>query len=214
MKKYLLIFLFLPYFIFCEISKKDLVKIYDQREKIFQSKIKYLKVENFTFYKFDEILMFNTTIENFIDSFKINSIMFDSTFKDTLFYSYKFNKDASTISKISPVKEEVVLFNENIYRGLNIKYLLPDSFTVKYDNGLITIKNEKKNEPLTYIKIDNNYNLKELAIKTFYDLLLIKIVSYRKLKYNIYLPDSIEIKGLTIDALISSKIKKLDVIYR
>lgn len=214
MKKYFLIFLFLPSIIFCAISKKDLIKIYDEREKNFQSKIKYLKVEIFTCYKFDEILMFNTTIENFIDSFKINSIMFDSTFKDTLFYSYKFKKDSSTISKISPVREEVILFNENIYRGLNIKYLLPDSFIVKYDNDLITIKNKIKNEPLTYIKIDKNYNLKELAIKTFYDVLSIKIVSYRKLKYNIFLPDSVEIQGLNMDALISTKIKKLDVIYR
>lgn len=215
MKKFFYIFCILPAIIFPSITKETLVKNFDEKEKIFESTIRYLKIETFTKFDYGEILYYNSYIEDFIDSLKIKSFLYDTTFKDTVSYLYRIKKNSPVVTKLLPEEKNLILYPENIFKGMNLKYLLPDSFTVDDDGKNLILKNVKRNDPLVYIILDKkDLSLKELSLKNIYDQIIFKIITKRYLKNGIVLPDSYEIVSLNTKTVSYSKIKNLTVQYR
>ncbi|MEO0281815.1 MAG: hypothetical protein ABIN05_05650 [candidate division WOR-3 bacterium] len=215
MKKLFYIILILPLIIFPSIKKETLIKNFDQKEKIYESTIKYLKIETFTKFDYGEILYYNSYIEDFIDSLKIKSFLYDTTFKDTVSYLYKIKKNSPVVTKFLPEEKNLILYPENIFKGMNLKYLLPDSFTIEDDGKNLILKNVKRNEPLVYIVFDKkDLSLKELSLKNIYDQIIFKVIKNRYLKNGIVLPDSYEITGVNKKTVSYTKIKSLTVQYR
>ncbi|MEO0233987.1 MAG: hypothetical protein ABIN39_04575 [candidate division WOR-3 bacterium] len=215
MKKLFYIILILPLIIFPSIKKETLIKNFDQKEKIYESTIKYLKIETFTKFDYGEILYYNSYIEDFIDSLKIKSFLYDTTFKDTVSYLYKIKKNSPVVTKFLPEEKNLILYPENIFKGMNLKYLLPDSFTIEDDGKNLILKNVKRNEPLVYIVFDKkDLSLKELSLKNIYDQIIFKVIKNRYLKNGIVLPDSYEITGVNNKTVSYTKIKNLTVQYR
>ncbi|MEO0237154.1 MAG: hypothetical protein ABIN35_02835 [candidate division WOR-3 bacterium] len=215
MKKLFYIILILPLIIFPSIKKETLIKNFDQKEKIYESTIKYLKIETFTKFDYGEILYYNSYIEDFIDSLKIKSFLYDTTFKDTVSYLYKIKKNSPVITKFLPEEKNLILYPENIFKGMNLKHLLPDSFTIEDDGKNLILKNVKRNEPLVYIVFDKkDLSLKELSLKNIYDQIIFKVIKNRYLKNGIILPDSYEITGVNNKTVSYTKIKNLTVQYR
>lgn len=216
MKKFFyIIFLIFPSIIFSSITKEELIKSFDQKEKIFDSTIKYLKIETFTKFDYGEILYYDSYIENFIDSIKISSFLYDKTLKDTIPYFYIIKKNSPVVTKFLPEEKNLILYPENIFKGMNLRYLLPDSFTIEDGGKILILKNVKKNEPLIYIIFDKkDLSLKELSLKNIYDQIIFKVITKRYLKNGIILPDSYEIVGVNTKTVSYSKIKNLTVQYR
>ncbi|HAF08114.1 MAG: hypothetical protein QME48_03560 [bacterium] len=212
---HIILFFLFPLTLFPSISKESLIKNFDKKEKVFESTVKYLKIETFTKFDYGEILFYESLIENFIDSIKINSIVYDSSFKDTSSFSYKIKKNSPIVSQIFPEEKNLIIYPENIFKGTNLKYLLPDSFKVEDDGKTITLINIKRNEPLIYVKFDKReLSLKELSLKNIYDQIIFRVVTKRYLKNGIILPDSYEMIGVNTKTLSYSKIKNLTVQYR
>jgi len=216
MKKfYYIFFLLLPSFLFSKVTKETLINNFDQKEKIFNSTVKYLKIETFTKFDYGEVLYYNSTVENFIDSLKILSLLYDTSFKDTIKYFYTMKKNSPLIKELLPEENNLIIYPENIFKGFNLKYLLPDTFTIEDDGKNLILKNVKKNEILIYIKLDrNNLSLKELSLKNIYDQVVFKVITNRYLKNGIILPDSYEIEAVNMKTKSYSKIKNLTVEYR
>uniref|UniRef100_A0A7C3J6D4 Uncharacterized protein n=1 Tax=candidate division WOR-3 bacterium TaxID=2052148 RepID=A0A7C3J6D4_UNCW3 len=216
MKKfYYIFFLLLPSFLFSKVTKETLINNFDQKEKIFNSTVKYLKIETFTKFDYGEVLYYNSTVENFIDSLKILSLLYDTSFKDTIKYFYTMKKNSPLIKELLPEENNLIINPENIFKGFNFKYLLPDTFTIEDDGKNLILKNVKKNEILIYIKLDrNNLSLKELSLKNIYDQVVFKVITNRYLKNGIILPDSYEIEAVNMKTKSYSKIKNLTVEYR
>ncbi|MEJ5307458.1 MAG: hypothetical protein WHT27_04095 [candidate division WOR-3 bacterium] len=215
MKNFFYIFCILPSIIFPSITKETLIKNFDQKEKIFESTIKYLKIETFTKFDYGEILYYNSYIEDFIDSLKIRSFLYDTTFKDTISYLYRIKKNSPVVTKLLPEEKNLILYPENIFKGTNLKYLLPDSFIIEDDGKNLILKNVKRNEPFVYIVLDKkDLSLKELSLKNIYDQIIFKVIKNRYLKNGIVLPDSYEITGVNTKTVSFSKIKNLTVEYR
>ncbi len=216
MKKfYYIFFLLLPSFLFSKVTKETLINNFDQKEKIFNSTVKYLKIETFTKFDYGEVLYYNSTVENFIDSLKILSLLYDTSFKDTIKYFYTMKKNSPLIKELLPEENNLIIYPENIFKGFNLKYLLPDTFTIEDDGKNLILKNVKKYEILIYIKLDrNNLSLKELSLKNIYDQVVFKVITNRYLKNGIILPDSYEIEAVNMKRKSYSKIKNLTVEYR
>ncbi|MEO0289045.1 MAG: hypothetical protein ABIN00_05370 [candidate division WOR-3 bacterium] len=215
MKKFFYIILILPLTIFPAITKETLIKNFDQKEKIFESTVKYLRIETFTKFDYGDILYYNSFIEDFIDSLKIKSFLYDTTLKDTISYLYKINRNSPIVKKFLPEEKNLILYPENIFKGTNLKYLLPDSFMIEDDGKNLILKNAKRNEPLVYMVLDKkDLSLKELSLKNIYDQIIFKVIKNRYLKNGIVLPDSYEITGVNTKTVSYSKIKNLTVQYR
>jgi len=76
-------------------------------------------------------------------------------------------KNSPLIKELLPEENNLIIYPENIFKGFNLKYLLPDTFTIEDDGKNLILKNVKKYEILIYIKLDrNNLSLKELSLKT------------------------------------------------
>ena len=178
-----------------KLSKNELFKRFDLMESLLRENVLEIRVEALSSMKMDENDFTIKTISvDFIDSLEYSNVMTDNQTKEEFISKGKSKNSPKIDVEMQGENFSIFTYSPNALNGHNLKSILPDSFTLTRENGLIRIVSEDKTSVLVQMLLkSDDLSLKSMQFKSYFGTYNVKVVKSRKIADYLTMPDSVEV---------------------